>query len=155
MKQECPLAMVWLFWLCLPGLALLVGFRQGWLTGAFVFMAGVGAQLAYLRHFPRLSRWLGYGSVQDAAAAVGPSRNGLPRVTLYTASVCPFCPIIRSRLQALRRDLGFELEERDVTFHPQLVREKGFRSVPVVEADGRYLVGNATSRELAAFLHAA
>jgi glutaredoxin len=48
--------------------------------------------------------------------------------------------------------LGFDLQEVDVTFRPQIVSEKGFRSVPVIEAGGRFLVGNATSAELAAFL---
>jgi len=30
--------------------------------------------------------------------------------------------------------------------------KKGFKSVPILEFDGRYLVGNATSAELAEFL---
>ena len=48
--------------------------------------------------------------------------------------------------------MGFEFEEVDVTFRPQLALEKGIRSVPVVETGGRLLVGNATSAALAAFL---
>ena len=73
---------------------------------------------------------------------------------LYTANLCPFCPIIRQRLAALRATLAFDLEEVDVTFRPGLVMRKGLRSVPVLEAGGRYLVGNATTAELLAFLQA-
>lgn len=145
--------MVWLTWVGLPALALLIGVREGWPAGLFVLAVGVAAQPVYRRWFPRLSPMLGYGSVEDVPAPKG-LRPGAGRVILYTANVCPFCPIVRERLKTLRRDLAFELEERDVTFHPQLVRDKGFRSVPVIEADGRYLTGNATSQQLAEFLTA-
>jgi glutaredoxin len=73
-------------------------------------------------------------------------------VVLYTANVCPFCPIVRRRLTELQRRMGFELEEVDVTFRLELIRAKGLRSVPVVEADGRTLIGNATSEALAALV---
>jgi hypothetical protein len=36
-----------------------------------------------------------------------------------------------------------------VTFRPEIVRSKGLRSVPVLEADGRLLTGNATSAQTA------
>jgi len=36
-----------------------------------------------------------------------------------------------------------------------VIRAKGLRSVPVVEANGRLLVGNATSAQLADFLRSA
>ena len=150
LKQQCPLALVWLTWLGVPALALYIGLSQGWLAAVFVMVVAVVAQLAYLRWFPRLSRFLGYGSVADVAAPSPPTAP--PRVVLYTASVCPFCPIVRRRLNELRATLGFTLEEVDVTFRPQVVREKGLRSVPVVEAENRLLVGNATSAELSAFL---
>ncbi len=52
----------------------------------------------------------------------------------------------------LKRDLQFELEEIDITFRPQIVMQKGLRSVPVIEADGRFWVGNATSAQLLEFL---
>ncbi|MBC8402130.1 MAG: glutaredoxin family protein [Candidatus Marinimicrobia bacterium] len=76
----------------------------------------------------------------------------MPRVTLYTANVCPFCPIVSRRLNELKRQIPFELEEVDVTFQPKIVRQKGLRSAPVIETDGRFLVGNATSTQIAAFL---
>jgi glutaredoxin len=66
--------------------------------------------------------------------------------------VCPFCPIIKRRLTDLRRQFPFELEEIDVTFRPEIIRAKGLRSVPVLEANHRLLVGNATSAQIAEFL---
>jgi len=152
MKQQCPLANVWLTWLGLPLLATVVGIIQAWWAGVVVLGVGVVAQVVYVRTFPRLSLLLGYGSVDDAPAASFPPSVSPSSVIFYTANVCPFCPIVRERLFALQRKFGFDLEEIDVTFQSRLVREKGFRSVPVVEVDGRYWVGNGTSADLAAFL---
>ncbi len=158
LKQQCYLAVVWLTWLVVPALAVVVGARRGWPVGAVVLVVGLAGQMAVLRWsrrwFPLLSPWLGYGSVADVAAGGGAVLGVPPRVTLYTASVCPFCPIIRQRLAALRATVAFDLQEVDVTFRPDLVMRKGFRSVPVLEAGGRYLVGNATSAHLLAFLQA-
>ena len=50
---------------------------------------------------------------------------------------------------AAARGVGFALEEIDVTTHPELRRAKEIRAVPVVEVDGRMLVGHATTRRLA------
>ena len=52
----------------------------------------------------------------------------------------------------LKQDLGFEYEEVDVTFRPKIILAKDVRSLPLIEANGRFLVGNATSEQLAAFL---
>lgn len=152
MKQQCPLPFVWLTWLGLPLLALILGLSQGWLAAFFVLFVGVVAQIAYIRWFPHISRWIGYGSVKDVPADHNSLSGSVPKVTLYTANVCPFCPLVRRRLTELKRQMAFELEEVDVTFRPQVMLQKGLRSVPVVEAGGRFLVGNATSAQLAAFL---
>jgi len=156
MQQRCYLAAVWLTWLGLPLLAIVVGVRVGWAAAAAVLLAGVVAQLLYVRWFPHMSRWMGYGSVEDVPAGPAPTSAGhVPRVTLYTANVCPFCPILKRRLAELQRHIRFEVEEIDVTFRPDVIRAKGLRSVPVVEANGRLLVGNATSAQLADFLRGA
>ncbi|GMQ82616.1 MAG: hypothetical protein BMS9Abin05_2071 [Rhodothermia bacterium] len=144
--------MVWLTWLGLPALALFFAIHENWFAGALVLVVGIIAQIAYVRWFPWISRWIGYGSVADDRAEPTPMTGKLPRVTLYTANVCPFCPIVRKRLEALRQSLEFELEEVDVTLRPHVARAKGFLSVPVVEANGRFLFGNATSVQLVAFL---
>jgi glutaredoxin len=152
MKQECPLPFVWLTWLALPGLALLLWWTRGWPAAVLVILVGVVVQITYLRVFPRISRWVGYGSVKDVPAGEASAGTYAPRVTLYTANVCPFCPIVKRRLMALKQQVPFALDEIDVTFKPHIVVQKGFRSVPVIESQGRYLVGNATSAELSAFL---
>lgn len=153
MEQRCYLVMVWLTWLGLPLVALLVGLRTGVVGGLAVLVVGIVAQVLYVRWFPRLSRSMGYGSVADTPAAVVPVSVGeVSTVTLYSASVCPFCPIVRRRLAELQQKAGFIVEEIDVTFRPELVRAKGLRSVPVLEAAGRFLVGNATSAQIAEFL---
>ena len=156
MEQRCYLWAVWLTWLGLPLLAVVAGLRIGWLAAGFVLLVGVVGQGLYIRWFPSISRWVGYGSVADvpatsALALAGPS----PRVILYTANVCPFCPIVKRRLTDLQQRMGFTLEELDVTFRPEIIRAKGLRSVPVVEVNGRLLVGNATSEQLAALLRGA
>jgi glutaredoxin len=155
-EQRCHLAAVWLTWLGLPLLAIVVGVRFGWAAAGAVLIVGIVGQVLYVRWFRYVSRWVGYGSVADVAAGPASVPEGrLPRVTLYTANVCPFCPIVKGRLAELQRQLGFEVEEVDVTFRPDVIRAKGLRSVPVVEANGRTLVGNATSAQLAEFLRGA
>ncbi len=152
MKQECLLVNVWLTWLGIPALAILMWILQAWWAGVIVLFAGILAQVLYLRIFPRVSQMLGYGSVENRAASVPPNSNAISKVILYTANVCPFCPIVRKRLAELQSEMHFELEEKDITFRQDIIREKGLRSVPVVEADGRLWVGNATTAQLVEFL---
>jgi glutaredoxin len=153
MKQECRLPSIWTMWVVIPGAALAVGFARGWLACLFVVLAGVLFQIGYVRLLPYVSRWLGYGSVADVPPPEPRGHgNALRHVRLYTAAGCPFCPIVRQRLERLQRELGFELEEEDVTFHPRRLSSRSIRSVPVIEMDGRVLVGNATSERLLEFL---
>ena len=152
MEQRCHLSMVWLTWLGLPLLAVVVGLRAGLVAALLVFAIGVLAQVLYVRWFPYLSGWMGYGSVQDTPAGSAAIEAPLPKVTLYTASACPFCPIIRRRLADLQRHTPFEVEEVDVTFRPEIILTKRLRSVPVLETNGRLLVGNATSAQIVEFL---
>ncbi len=155
MEQRCNLLMVWLTWIGVPALAVLIGSRAGIAAGLVILVIGVVAQWLYVRSFPRISRSLGYGSVADSPAAALPTGGRLPDVTLYTASVCPFCPIVRRRLAELQREASFKLTEIDVTFRPEIVRARGLRSVPVLETNGQFLVGNATSARIAEFLASA
>lgn len=97
--------------------------------------------------YPHLSPLFGYGSVEDEQAeALAPAPT---LVTFYHALGCPFCPIVLERLKTLQGKLGFTLNSVDVTWHPQFLAGRGVRSVPVVEAGGRLLVGSATSKQLA------
>ena len=155
MKQECRIWYVWMAWAGIPGIALLLGLMVDWRAGLLTLIAGVAFQVAYVRWFPHLSRWVGYGSVADVPAPASTRAGVAGQVVLYTARGCSFCPIIRQRLAGLQGELGFELVARDVTFQPRWVAEKGIQSVPVTEAHGRYLVGNGTSAEILEFLRGA
>jgi glutaredoxin len=164
LAQRCHLSMVWLTWVGLPLLAVLAAVRLaattgriwvGVISGIFLLAVGAAGQALYVRWFPRLSTAMGYGSVADVPEDKAPVKAALPAVTLYTASVCPFCPIVRRRLDDLQRRYGFEVREVDVTFRPQIVRAKGLRSVPVLEAGGLLLSGNATSAQIVEFLERA
>ena len=147
MEQRCTILNLYLTWTLLLGGAaffllteryLLLG---TWLAGAVVFEA------AYVRVFPRLSRALGYGSVDDEAA--GPLQHAPVDVTLYTAVGCPFCPIVEERLQALQPAMGFSLKKIDVTMRPDLLSAKKITGVPVVAVGDLVRTGNLTSQELA------
>lgn len=152
MKQQCLLISVWMTWIGLPVLAIAMGILQSWWAAAFVLLVGVFGQILYLRIFPQVSHLLGYGSVGNVAAEPPMQTKAISKVVIYTASVCPFCPIVKRRLVGLQSNLNFEFAEVDITFRPDLIKEKGFRSVPVIEVDGRFWFGNATSAQLAAFL---
>jgi hypothetical protein len=105
-------------------------------------------KLLQLRFFPHFSILLGYGRI---ARDVLPTSTGtVPvAVTYYSAIGCPFCPIVLSRLEALRAVMHFHLEKVNVSLHPGLAASKGIRSVPTVEVGGNRLVGNVTSEQLA------
>jgi len=109
----------------------------------------------YVRYFPAISQYMGYGSVEDRAATVVAPVAGI--VTLYTGLGCPFCPIVKCRLTELQSKMSFELREVDITFKPELLISKGIRTLPVIEIGAAKWVGNGTSLQLAQFIseHAA
>ncbi len=102
---------------------------------------------AYLRFFPRISKWRGYGSVDDKLPAN--MKKARIEVKFYSLLGCPFCPIVESRLKALQKEMDFTLTTVDLTLKARISARKGIRSVPVVEAGQYRLVGNATTEQLA------
>ena len=63
------------------------------------------------------------------------SGGSIPKVVVYGARDCHLCERARDRLSTLRDELGFELEEVDITGRPEL--EARYREwLPVVEIDG-------------------
>lgn len=152
MEQRCYLVNVWFSWVGLALLAAAVWWRAGVIAAVFVVAAGSLAQVFYIKWFPRVSRFMGYGSVADTPAPRLAETPVIGPVTLYTANLCPFCPIVRRRLADLQKRMNFDVRVIDVTMRPDVIRAKGLRSVPVVECAGRMLTGNATSQQLAAFL---
>ena len=59
----------------------------------------------------------------------------MKRVTLYGKPGCHLCDDARDVVQSVRADVGFELEEVDITLDPRLANRLGER-IPVVEIDG-------------------
>jgi len=117
---------------------------------AFVGLWLVVAPLAlwaYIRFFPAISLYIGYGRVDDQSPQAVSQVHA--KVTLYTALGCPFCPMVKRRLLALQTEMGFNLEEVDVTLKPDLLIAKGIHAVPVIEVGEQRLVGHATSEQLA------
>ena len=150
MKQQCHISFVygsWLFAVC--GLCYYVyerSFVQAALWPLFILFF----LWLYVRLFPSISRYMGYGSVEDRPAEHVAS-SGV-KVTLYTGLGCPFCPIVKRRLIELQSRMSFELREADVTFKPELLVSTGIRSLPVIQIGEARWIGNGTSAQLAEFI---
>jgi glutaredoxin len=150
MKQQCHISFIYLSWIVYIG-GIVVYLALGRYVQAVVWLAIVPFVMrAYVKYFPSLSGMMGYGSVEDkpAAGTVASSAH----VVIYTGIGCPFCPIVKNRLTTLQAKMGFQLEEIDITFKPELLMSKGIRALPVIEVGGRLSVGNATSAKLAALI---
>lgn len=150
MKQQCHIAFVYGSWLILAGGLIFYVIRGNYLQAVFwVFFVAFFLWL-YVRYFPSLSRYMGYGSVADQPAKHIQNIN--TKVFLYTGLGCPFCPLVKRRLIELQSKMGFELNEIDVTLKPDLLIAKGIRALPVVEVREAHWVGNATSEQLATLI---
>jgi hypothetical protein len=62
----------------------------------------------------------------------------LPVVTLYARPGCHLCTEARERIEEVRADRPFRLEEVDISLDPVLHRRYGER-IPVVAVDGQEL----------------
>jgi glutaredoxin len=150
MKQQCHISFVYGSWfILLCGLIFYV-IKGDYLQACFWVFFIVLFLWLYVRYFPSLSRYMGYGSVADQPAKDIQQIN--TKVFLYTGLGCPFCPLVKRRLIELRSKMGFELNEIDVTLKPDLLISKGIRALPVVEVEKAHWVGNATSEQLATFI---
>ncbi|MFQ5340927.1 MAG: glutaredoxin family protein [Anaerolineae bacterium] len=146
LKQQCPMVWIYFSWaLYLAGLAFFSLQRDYVVALTWLVVLPIGVW-AYVRVFPAVSRYLGYGRIDDQPASMV---DRIPaKVTLYTALGCPFCPVVKRRLLDLQAEMGFDLDVVDVTLKPDLLLAKGIRAVPVVEAGAEQLVGHATSQQL-------
>jgi glutaredoxin len=153
MKQQCYLAMIYLNWIVLAGGLVFLVFRGSYVLALAWLLLIPLAMWAYIRIFPSISQLMGYGRIDDQLAQG--AGNVPAKVTLYTALGCPFCPVVKRRLIALREQMEFNLEEVDVTLKPGMLMAKGIRAVPVVEVGDCRLAGNATSKQLAELISAA
>lgn len=147
MKQQCYLAMIYLNWLVFAGILIFLFIHHLYLFALACLVVLPIGMWGYIRVFPSISQIMGYGRMVDQPARVIDQSE--TQVRLYTALGCPFCPVVKQRLLALREQMGFDLAEIDVTLKPGLVAAKGIRAVPVVEVGENQLTGNATSEQLA------
>lgn len=152
MKQQCSVWLLYLNWaVYLIGLLYLVGIGNALVAAIWLVLLPLGL-FAYLRLFPMISIYLGYGNVEDKHTRGVIYPRVKATVRFYKAAGCPFCPLVAGRLAQLRAQMGFDLEKIDVTYHPELLSKKGIRAVPVVEVGDRRLVGHATTDQLAALI---
>jgi glutaredoxin len=150
MKQQCHISFVYGSWLIVLCGLIFYLIRGDYLQAVFWVFFIVLFLWLYVRYFPSLSRYLGYGSVADQPAKdVRPLNT---KVFFYTGLGCPFCPLVQRRLIELQSKMGFELNEIDVTLKPDLLIAKGIRALPVIEVENSRWVGNATSDQLASFI---
>jgi glutaredoxin len=147
MKQQCYLASIYLSGAIVIAGLIFLALKGAYGVALLVLVVAPLAQWAYIRTFPAISPYLGYGRVEDQPAQAG--GRAPTTVTLYTAVSCPFCPLVKQRLLALQAEMGFDLHEVDVTLKPDLLMSKGIRAVPVVEVGEQRVVGCATSEQLA------
>ena len=70
------------------------------------------------------------------------------RVTLFSKPGCHLCEEVRAVLDELQSELGFALEEIDITRDPQIFARYRYE-IPVVWRDGTEVArGRLTDREL-------
>jgi hypothetical protein len=128
------------------GIAFLA-FRNNWRVLLLWLVLLPGARWVSLRLSPFTAKWRGQGSVADKLPS---SVNEVHvEVAFYSHNGCPFCPIVKRRLEALQKKMDFTLTEIDLTFKPQVAASKGIQSVPMVEVGTERLLGNATTERLA------
>ncbi len=79
-----------------------------------------------------------------------PGPTGVATVTVYSKPDCHLCEEAMAVLRGLREELGFALQERDITAEEALHRAY-FERIPVVVLDGEelceYHVSEALVRE--------
>jgi len=151
MKQQCALTNLYfgvlLFAIAFAGGVVFFTFRGNWPALLLWLAALPCARWAGLRLSPLASKWRGQGSVDDKLpSSVNPAHV---EVTFYSHNGCPFCPIVKRRLEALQKEMGFTLTKIDLTIKPQLAASSRIKSVPVVEVGKERLIGNATTEQLA------
>lgn len=149
-EQQCNVSGLALSWLGYLAALVYFAYARSWVVGGLFLILVPCVRWALFRFFPSVSRFLGYGRVDDQM----PRSTSTARVavTFYSFFSCPFCPIVLRRLESLQQTMKFTLEKIDVTLKPQVVVSKGIRSVPVVEVGGKQLVGNVTTAQLAEFI---
>jgi glutaredoxin len=152
MKQQCTLPHLYfavaMFVILYAGGVVFFAFEDNWPVLLLWLVLLPGARWVSLRLSPFTSKWRGQGSVTDKLPASVVNKVHV-EVAFYSHNGCPFCPIVKRRLDALQKEMNFTLTKIDLTFKPQVASSKGIQSVPVVEVGKERLFGNATTEQLA------
>lgn len=64
----------------------------------------------------------------------------MSKVVIYTSPTCPYCKKAKSYMN----EKGVDFHERDITKDPsarKTLASRGYRSVPVIDIDGEYILG--------------
>jgi glutaredoxin len=138
---------VLMFAILYAGGVVFFAYRDNWPAVLLWLVLLPCARWVSLRLSPLISKLRGYGSVDDKLPSSVNKAHA--EVVFYSHNGCPFCPIVKRRLEALQREMDFTLRKIDLTFKPQVAASKGIRSVPVVEVGTERLIGNATTEQLA------
>jgi glutaredoxin len=150
-KQQCTLphlyVAVGLFVILYASGVVFFALKDNWPVLILWLVLLPGARWVSLRLSPFTSNWRGQGSVADKLPSSALNRVHI-EVAFYSHNGCPFCPIVKRRLEALQREMHFTLTKVDLTFKPQLATSKGIQSVPLVEVAEERLFGNATTEQL-------
>ena len=150
-KQQCTLTNLYfgvlVFAILYAGGLVFYAYKGNWPVLLSWLVLLPCARWVGLRLAPLTSKWRGYGSADDKLPAS--VNKAHVEVTFYSHNGCPFCPILKRRLEALQKEMDFTLKEIDLTLKPQIATSKGIKSVPVVEVGSERLVGNATTEQLA------
>lgn len=147
-NQRCDVRSLYFIWLAYVVGLIVFAFLGKWI-GLLVWAGAVPlGKWLQIRYYRYLSECFGYGRFEKDRQPTS-MRKSAAVVTYYRAIGCPFCPVVGDRLEALKKQMGFDLKVVDVTMQPQLLAQLAIRSVPVVDVGGRRLVGNVTSEQLA------
>lgn len=150
-KQQCTLTNLYfsllVFAILYAGGLVFYAYKGNWPVLLSWLVLLPCARWVSLRLSALTSKWRGYGSVDDKLPSS--VNKAHIEVAFYSHNGCPYCPIVKRRLEALQKEMDFTLTKIDLTFKPQVAANKGIRSVPVVEVGNERLVGNATTEQLA------
>jgi len=150
-KQQCGLTRLYfavvMFSVIYAAGIIFFAYRKNWLV-LLLWLVGIPiARWASVRLSGLTTKLRGYGPLKDKLPS---SVSKAPiEVAFYSHNGCPYCPIVKQRLEALQKEMGFTLTKTDLSFKPQVAASKGIRSVPVVEVGSERLVGNATTEQIA------
>ena len=151
-KQQCALRRLYvalvIFGFIYAGGVVFFALKNSWLALFLWLVLLPSARWVSLR----LSRFTSKGKAPGPVAGHLPSgvvSKAPVEVAFYFHNGCPFCPIVKGRLEALQTQMNFTLTKVDLTFRPHVAASRGIQSVPVVEVGKERLFGNSTMEQLA------